>query len=174
MTFRHILVKTEIGMIEYFNNPEATKEFFYKDENNNCWSKTGDVGYMNEDGSLVVLGRKTDCSIINGKKVYNFDIERAILSFEMVKLCEVQTYPNDNNRLVAHIVWENVANITIKQKSEKQMEYFKEIQKIVMDTLGMQEAILSGFCVWDSFPSAHSGKRDIQFIKKRIENLIEI
>lgn len=60
----NILVKTEIGMIEYFNNPEATADFFYVDENGERWSKTGDIGYMNEDGSLVVLGRKSDYSVV--------------------------------------------------------------------------------------------------------------
>ena len=83
----NIMVKTEIGMIEYFKNPEATAEFFYTDINGDVWSKTGDIGYINEDGSLVVLGRKSDYSIINGDKFYNFDIENAVLSLQTVKLC---------------------------------------------------------------------------------------
>ena len=170
----NILVKTEIGMIEYFNNPKATAEFFYVDKNGDRWSKTGDIGYMNEDGSLVVLGRKSDYSVIDGEKIYNFDVERAILSSDKVKLCEVQTHPNDRNRLVAHIVWENDINLILKHTPEMQTEYLAEIQKTVMDILHFPEAVPHSFCVRDSFPSAHSGKRDVQFIKNDISGLIEI
>ena len=169
----NVLVKTEIGMIEYFNNPNATAEFFYIDKNGDRWSKTGDIGYMNEDGSLVVLGRKSDYSIIDGIQIYNFDIERAILSSNNVKLCEVQTHPDDKNRLVAHIVWENDVGSILKQHPERQMDYFAEIQKIVMDIMHLPEAVPHSFCVRDSFPSAHSGKRDIQFIKNDITGLLE-
>lgn len=168
----NILVKTEIGMIKYFNNPNATNEFFYVDETGERWSKTGDIGYMNEDGSLVVLGRKSDYSVINNKAIYNFDIERAILTSEKVKLCEVQTHPNDNNRLIAHIVWANDIVTLLKQKPEKQKELFTEIQKAVKGIMGLPEAVPNSFCVWDSFPSAHSGKRDVQFIKNNIKDLI--
>ena len=170
----NILVKTEIGMIEYFNNTDATNEFFYNDNKGERWSKTGDIGYMNEDGSLVVLGRKSDFSIIDNKKIYNFDVERAVLSSDKVKLCEVQTHPNDENKLVAHIVWENDIKSILKQKPEKQMEYFKEVQAVVMRVMNVPEAIPYSFCIRDSFPSAHSGKRDIKFIKSNVEGLVEI
>ena len=106
----NIMVKTEIGMIEYFKNQAATKSFFHIDSNGETWSQTGDIGYMNDNGCLVVLGRKNDYSIINDEKIYNFDIERAILSLNIVKLCEIQTHPEDDNKLVAHIVWENEVN----------------------------------------------------------------
>ena len=170
----NVLVKTEIGMIEYFNNPKATADFFYFDEDGNRWSKTGDIGYMNEDGSLVVLGRKNDYSVIDGAQIYNFDIERAILSSEKVKLCEIQTHPEDNNRLVAHIVWENDTGALLKQNPEKQMDYFAEIQKIVADIMKLPEAVPHSFCIWDSFPSAHSGKRDIKYIKGNIDGIIAL
>ncbi|MBE6752083.1 MAG: acyl--CoA ligase [Ruminococcaceae bacterium] len=170
----NILVRTEIGMIEYYNNPVATNEFFYVDKNGERWSKTGDIGYMNEDGSLVVLGRKSDYSVIKGSKIYNFDIERAILNFDKVKLCEIQTHPKNDNYLVAHIVWENEVESLIKQHPEKQPQLFEEIQKIVLKIMNIPEAIPYGFCVWENFPSAHSGKRDIKFIKEHIEDLIEI
>ena len=169
----NVLVKTEIGMIEYFNNPQATADFFYYDADGNRWSKTGDIGYMNEDGSLVVLGRKSDYSVIDGTQIYNFDIERAILTSEKVKLCEIQTHPEDSNKLVAHIVWENDTKALLKQYPDKQIDFFGEIQKIVKEITNVPEAVPYSFCIWDSFPSAHSGKRDIKFIKGNIEGLIK-
>lgn len=170
----NVNVKTDIGMIEYFKNPKSTEEFFHKDSTGEVWSQTGDIGYMNEDGSLVVLGRKSDFSIIDGVKIYNFDIENAVLSSNIVKLCEVQTHPEDSNKIVCHVVWENDIKDAIKKNPELERYYFESIQKSVLDTLQIEQAVPYSFCVRDSFPSAYSGKRDIKFIKGDIEGLIEL
>ena len=170
----NVNVKTDIGMIEYFKNPKTTEEFFHKDSTGEVWSQTGDIGYMNEDGSLVVLGRKSDFSIIDGVKIYNFDIENAALSSNIVKLCEVQTHPEDSNKIVCHVVWENDIKDAIQKNPELERYYFESIQKSVLDTLQIEQAVPYSFCVRDSFPSAYSGKRDIKFIKGDIEGLIEL
>ncbi len=170
----NIAVKTEIGMIEYFKNEVATNNFFYKDDNGEIWSQTGDIGYINNDGSLVVLGRKNDYSVINGEKIYNFDIERAILKNNKVKLCEIQTHPEDDNKLVAHIVWENDVNTLIKKNPDLQYQFISEIQDYVLKIMNNDNAVPYSFCVRESFPSAHSGKRDTKFIKNDIANIIEI
>ncbi|MBR5504183.1 MAG: acyl--CoA ligase, partial [Methanobrevibacter sp.] len=170
----NIIAKTEIGMLEYFKNPTATEKFFYTDINGECWSQTGDIGYINEDGSLVVLGRKSDYSIVNGEKIFNFDIERAILNSDKVKLCEIQTHPDDDNKLVAHIVWENEVKSLLNQYPEKQLQYLEELQEMVLKIMNIQEAVPYHFCIRDNFPSAHSGKRDIKFIKNDIDSLIEL
>lgn len=170
----NILVKTEIGMLEYYKNSQATKEFFYDAPNGDRWSKTGDIGYINDDGSLVVLGRKSDISIINGVKLYNFNIERAILQSDKVKLCEIQTHPTDENRLVAHIVWENDVKELLNSHPDQIVKYLQELQDIAQKSLNSEMGIPESFCIWDSFPSAHSGKRDINYIKNSIDNLIEI
>ena len=170
----NVVARTEIGMLEYFKNPEATENFFYVDENGTSWSQTGDIGYINEDGSLVVLGRKSDYSIIDDTKIYNFDIERAILKTGTVKLCEIQTHPENDNELVAHIVWENEISSQLKQNPELMEGLLKQIQNQVSAEMGIEEAIPFNFCIRDSFPSAHSGKRDIKFIKSDIEGLIKI
>ena len=167
----NILVKTEIGMLEYFKNPQATKDFFYVDAKGDRWSRTGDIGYINEDGSLVVLGRKDDYSVIDENKVFNFDIERAILKSDKVKLCEIQTHPDDDNRLIAHVVWENDVKELLKLQPEKEDDLLREIQEEVREDLNIEASVPRCFCVWDSFPRAHSGKRDISRIKKSKENL---
>lgn len=169
----HIMAKTEIGMIEYFKNPEATEKFFHIDENGDMWSQTGDIGIINEDGSLVVLGRMSDYSIINGQQIYNFDVERAILESDKVKLCEVQTHPEDESKLVAHIVWENEYNDLFKEDSSQQEESLRELQNLVAEKLN-SDAIPYSFCIRDGFPSAHSGKRDIKFIKNNIDGIINL
>lgn len=170
----NILVNTEVGMIEYFKNKKATDEYFYIDCNGTKWSQTGDIGYINEDGSLVVLGRKNDFSVIDGVKMFNFDISRSILSSPKVKLCEVKAHPENDNVLVAHIVWSNEFNALIKENPNVQNDCLKEIQDIIMEQWNIPQAVPYCFCIRDSFPSAPSGKRDIKYVQNDIENMIEL
>ena len=41
------------------------------------WYDTGDLGYLTENGHLVVCGRVKDLIIMAGRKIYPTDIERA-------------------------------------------------------------------------------------------------
>ena len=170
----NILVKTDIGMIEYLKKPEETRNFFYIDCNGDYWSKTEDIGYINEDGSLVVLGRKSDYSIIDGVKIFNFDVEKAILKSKYVKLCEVQSHPDNNNALVAHIVWENEIKLALESHPEDIYFYLNDIQRVVLEIMKTPEAVPHYYCVREKFPSAFSGKRDVKFIKNDISDIIRI
>ena len=67
-----IQVKGEHTMLGYFKNPEATKESFTKDG----WLRTGDLGYIDEDGYLFIKGRnKTMLLGSNGQNIYPEEIE---------------------------------------------------------------------------------------------------
>lgn len=170
----NVAVKTEIGMLGYFKNPSATEEFFYVDANGDKWSKTGDIGYISADGSLVVLGRKNDYSIISGDKIYHFDVENIAVKCSAVKLCEVQPHPQHKNKLVAHIVWESGVVQRLKRCQSILVDLCRDIQETIWTNAHNLNAIPTYFCTWDSFPSAHSGKRDVVFIRQRTEGLIEV
>lgn len=53
-------------------------------------------------------------------------------------------------------------------------DYLREIQRTVFEVMKIAEAVPNDFCIWKSFPSAYSGKRDITFIKENIKGLIEV
>ena len=91
-----------------------------------------------------------------------------------VSFCEIQTHPEDENRLVAHIVWDNDANKELHRYPEKQDNYLKEIQEKVLQIMNCKEAVPDTFRIWESFPSAYSGKRDVAFIKMQTDNLIHL
>jgi len=66
-----ILAKSTSVMLGYYKNPEATKETF-KDG----WFKTGDLGYFDKDGFLIIAGRKKNVIISkSGKNVFPEEIE---------------------------------------------------------------------------------------------------
>jgi o-succinylbenzoate---CoA ligase len=69
-----ILVRGPIVTAGYFAHPEATVAAL-KDG----WFRTGDAGYLDEDGYLYVLDRRDDLIVTGGENVYPAEVE-AVLS----------------------------------------------------------------------------------------------
>lgn len=69
-----IQVKGYNVMIGYVDNEKATKKAFTKDG----WLKSGDLGYIKEDGNLVVTGRIKNLIIRGGENISPTEIENAI------------------------------------------------------------------------------------------------
>lgn len=70
-TTGEILAKGSQIMDGYWNKPEETSGAFV-----NGWFKTGDLGYIDEDGFITILDRKKDMIIIAGFNVYPNEIEQ--------------------------------------------------------------------------------------------------
>lgn len=68
-------VKGPQVMLGYFGNPEADREAFM-----DGWLRTGDVGYMDEDGYVFLVDRIKDLIICSGFNVYPRVIEEALLT----------------------------------------------------------------------------------------------
>jgi acyl-CoA synthetase (AMP-forming)/AMP-acid ligase II len=65
----------------YWRNQAATVETFHAriaDEPASDWLRTGDLGFLNQDGELFVTGRIKDLIIIRGLNHYPQDIERTV------------------------------------------------------------------------------------------------
>src|SRR5699024_12539108 len=62
---REIVVKGHMVINRYMNHPQAKKKEF-KDG----WFKTGDLGYMDKEGFLFVMERRSDLIISGGENIY--------------------------------------------------------------------------------------------------------
>lgn len=94
-----IVVKGDNVMLGYWNNPAATAETI-----KNGWLHTGDMGYMDRDGFLYVLGRFKSLLIGNdGEKYSPEGIEEAIVE-QSPYIQQMMLYNNQNPYTSAMIV----------------------------------------------------------------------
>jgi long-chain acyl-CoA synthetase len=98
-----ILVKGDNVMMGYYNNEEATKKTL-----KNGWLYTGDLGYLDNDGFLIITGRKKNVLITkNGKNVYPEEIETLLNHRELIKeslVYQKDTKEADDTTIAASIV----------------------------------------------------------------------
>ena len=66
----------------YWKDPEKTKAAFFGD-----WFRTGDIGYLDDDGFLYLTDRKKDMIISGGENIASSEVERVI--YEMPQVREV-------------------------------------------------------------------------------------
>lgn len=80
-----ICVEGKHVLKEYYNSEKAQK-FAKIHYNGQIWHRTGDGGYLEKDGRLFLMGRIKNRFEHNGKEVYVFPIENALLEIEGVEI----------------------------------------------------------------------------------------
>ncbi|ALC10783.1 class I adenylate-forming enzyme family protein [Sphingopyxis sp. 113P3] len=86
----------------YWNNPEATKAAFF----DNGYFRTGDLGYLDEDGYLFIVDRKKDIIIRGGENISCQEVEAAIYEHPDAKECAVFGLPDERlGEVVGAVVW---------------------------------------------------------------------
>ncbi|MEE2923301.1 MAG: class I adenylate-forming enzyme family protein [bacterium] len=83
-----IAVKSPSVMLGYFKNDEATQQL-WKGE----YFCTGDLGYLDKDGFLVITGREKDLIISAGENIYPSEIEEVVQTYQGVQECAVVGLP---------------------------------------------------------------------------------
>lgn len=85
-----ILIKTAGKQREYFRNPEATAELW-----RDGWIHSGDLGKLDSEGYLYVVGRKKDVIIRGGHNIHATDVEHVIHEHPAVREVAVVGVPHD-------------------------------------------------------------------------------
>ncbi len=85
----------------YVNNPQSTKEKFYKG-----WMYTGDIGTWDEKQFITIAGRKDDMIISKGENIYPARIEEVINLHPKVSECIVTGVPDSTRgeSLAAYVI----------------------------------------------------------------------
>lgn len=148
---------TPAHMKGYFNNEEATSEFFKEDSKGQIWACTGDIGYVDEEGYLFILGRSTDSyKSDNGRVIYLFDAERVILKDKNISLCKViDTTYKSKKVSAAHIILKRDENVN---------EVIKRLYLNCTESLPADE-VPQLWKIRKTMPVHKSGKRDVEALK---------
>ena len=86
----------------YWNNEAATKAAFF----DNGYFRSGDLGYLDEDGYLFIVDRKKDIIIRGGENISCQEVEAAIYEHAEVNECAVFGLPDERlGECVGAVVW---------------------------------------------------------------------
>jgi acyl-CoA synthetase (AMP-forming)/AMP-acid ligase II len=67
-------------MSGYQNQPEKTREGYWIDADGGVWQRMGDIGRVDEDGFVILMGRTKDMIISGGFNIYPRDLEEALIA----------------------------------------------------------------------------------------------
>jgi long-chain acyl-CoA synthetase len=85
-----IVVRSPGVMRGYWRSPETTAEAL-----DDGWLRTGDLGYVDDEGYLFIVDRKKDLIIRGGFNVYPRDVEDALVEHPAVRVAGVVGRPDD-------------------------------------------------------------------------------
>ena len=133
-------------MLGYYKQPEMTAEI-----KKNGWLFTGDLGYVDEDGYLIITGRKKNIIVTaNGKNIFPEELETYLSRSPFVSECVVVGIMNEKKKdydIVA-LVYPN-------------FEYAKEVFGLKADSM-----------LYEALSSAVDGVNSIVQSYKRINMMI--
>jgi long-chain acyl-CoA synthetase len=91
------------------------------------WLRTGDVGFLDEDGCLHIVDRAKDMGVINGENVYAVSIEKQILQHPDIKECGA-VFVTDGSSGQAAVAFIRYAEGKTPENTDSLRKYFEEIK----------------------------------------------
>lgn len=138
-----IVVRGNLVMKGYYNNPKATEE-----ASKFGWHHTGDVGFKDEDGYFYIVDRKRDMIISGGFNIYPSEIEQVLWSHPAVEDCAVVGVPDEK--------WGEAVKAIIQLKAGAAATA-EELSAFSRERLGGMKNPKS-FEIWDQLPRSPVGK----------------
>lgn len=85
-----IQVRGPMVMRGYWEQPMLTAQALQAG-----WLHTGDLGYMDEDGSVFIVDRLNDMIVSGGENIYSAELKNVIASHPAVQVCAVIGTPHE-------------------------------------------------------------------------------
>jgi long-chain acyl-CoA synthetase len=107
-----ILVRGPCVMMGYYQKPEETREVISPDG----WFSTGDIGYLDPDGYLVITDRKKDIlKTAGGKMIAPAPVENALKTSPYIQNAALV---GDKRRFIAALIVPNVPAVEARARQE--------------------------------------------------------
>ncbi len=149
----------------YHNLPEKTREVFTEDG----YFRTGDLGYLDKDGFLYLVGRASSLIVLpGGENVRPENVEEALERGEHIREAGVLEY---SDRLVALVVPEHDA-VHSEESHRSLVEAIREEVHQQNRGLPTHHRIADYVIVHDPLPRTRLGKLRRYLLKDRYEEVI--
>ncbi|GMU19661.1 MAG: long-chain-fatty-acid--CoA ligase [Candidatus Babeliales bacterium] len=147
-----IWVQGDNVMLGYYNEPQKTAEAIQ-----NGWFDTGDLGYINVHGKLIITGRAKDVIASKGFKIYPPEIENVILMHpNAVRVAVIgQVDPAVGEIVVAYV-----------QLKDKQPDDEQKIRELCERNLAAYKVPRKFILVTHNLPLTGTGKVDKKELRK--------
>lgn len=86
-----IVVRGPMVMQGYWNRPDETAAVLSADG----WLRTGDIGYLDDEGYVFIVDRKKDMVISGGENIYCAEVERAMGEIAGIAECAAFGIPDE-------------------------------------------------------------------------------
>jgi len=97
-----VCIRSVANFEGYWNNEAATKAAFF----DNGYFRSGDLGYLDEDGYLFIVDRKKDIIIRGGENISCQEVEAAIYEHADTNECAVFGLPDERlGEVVGAVIW---------------------------------------------------------------------
>jgi acyl-CoA synthetase (AMP-forming)/AMP-acid ligase II len=107
-----VLTRNPAGHRQYYKDPEATARQW-----EGGWLHTGDLGSLDTDGYLYIVGRKKEMIVRGGMNVYADDVEAVLHSHPAVVEAAVVGVPHEvlGEDVAAYVVLEPDSGATVEE-----------------------------------------------------------
>lgn len=148
-------------MLGYYGNTQKTADILWIDEKGNRWIRTGDLGYIDEDGCVFILERIKRLLIkYDGFKVFPSHVEEAALHSSYIENCCCV----GKNDVINQCGELPVLFVTLKNAAERETA-IADVQKHCNQELA-EYSRPSIIQVIDSLPITHAGKVDYRALEQ--------
>lgn len=160
-----IVMRGNIVMKEYYNDPEATAKAF-----EGGWFHTGDLAVRQPYGMLSIQDRSKDIIISGGENASSLSIESVIYQHPDVLECAVVARPHDTYGERAH------AFIILRPHAAEQ--WAKRPEEFAVALKGFTRPLLPGFArpewveIVADLPKTSTGKIQKHELRKRFKSII--
>lgn len=106
--------------VGYYNDPVKTAKTFVEVDGK-MWLLTGDEARLEEDGSITVYGRGSNCINSGGEKIFPEEVEEAVKAHPDVFDCLVVDTPDDRfgSKVTAVVATRGETNLSLEQVQEE-------------------------------------------------------
>lgn len=145
-----LIGKSSTMMLGYKNQPEKTREGYWIDpEDGSTWQRMGDVGRVDADGFVELVGRTKDVIISGGFNIFPIDLEAELLRDERVVEAAVVGVPSES--------WDETPVGFVVLKPGVGEDALEDIRTVANSRLGKTQRVAELYAI-DDMPRSHIGK----------------